>query len=409
MNPDSDIKLIGVNLCKIELLQGTQVAIQQIQQVFSEAEWAFQSNGSFTFTTAQTALPKSFFPITGTFTRSGSCINFQGEHHVGFQESSSASIDGRVELSGEAPVVEAIYTLTWQRNTRQIAHIVQTLEQTISTPQVLVEVLSSSSISNQPEEVVLPLEEDNLDIQLPAIQRRYTGCITGETETGAFAELPIQIFIDFNQESEPPIFVNLLSDPQVLTHHGGIRWNFDHSQAVESNCQISGNAQQFLLEVDSPEGNLDVGWYTLPSSSAFEAIGVVSQRVRLSVSMNGDRITGEIEGSGFYTPPSSSEIYPTTYRASLSGEQVQSRLVKRLENVLKTSPFTGSWQNDKSSWGQITLTQEGQNVTGIYTNSEQGQHGIIHGTCQENRLDFTWTNNQQQGSGFFRAIAGAKT
>jgi len=88
------------------------------------------------------------------------------------------------------------------------------------------------------------------------------------------------------------------------------------------------------------------------------------------------------------------------------GEQVQSRTVKRLENILETSPFTGSWQADVEFLRRITLTQDGQRVAGIYTNSEQGQSGIIDGTCQENRLDFTWTNNQQQGSGFLRAIAG---
>jgi len=277
-----NIKFIGAKQCKVELLQGTQVAIQQIQQVFSEAEWEFQSNGSFTFTTSQTALPKSFFPITGTFTRSGSCINFQGEHRLGFQESSSASIDGRVNLSGNSPVLQAIYTLTWQHNTRQIAHIVQTLEQGVATPKVSVEVLSSSSTSDQPEEAILTLEENNFDIQLPKVQRQYTGFIAGETETGAFTRLPIQIFIGFNQESEPPISVDLLSDPQFLTHHGGIRWNFAQSKTVKSNCQISGNAQQFLLEVYSPEGTLDVSWYTLPiPSNLEEPIGVFPERVRL--------------------------------------------------------------------------------------------------------------------------------
>lgn len=84
---------------EVQIFQGLSAALRQVQPVFELASWAFYPDGTFVFEPSQTDLPEGFFPICGTFTRSNSHIQFRGESKLGFQSSSSVSVDGLLTLT----------------------------------------------------------------------------------------------------------------------------------------------------------------------------------------------------------------------------------------------------------------------------------------------------------------------
>jgi hypothetical protein len=65
--------------------------------------------------------------------------------------------------------------------------------------------------------------------------------------------------------------------------------------------------------------------------------------------------------------------------------------------------FTGRYN---TNWGQVVLTQSGQDVTGSYTGKFSGS---ISGTVKDRTLHFSWQGNGESGRGIFALSADGRT
>ncbi|MDJ0902492.1 MAG: CHAT domain-containing protein [Xenococcus sp. MO_188.B8] len=386
------------------LLQGTQLAAIHIQNTFKSAEWKFYCNNQFIFTPSSTfKLPSELFPILGIYSKIGEIIKFQGEKIV---DKSSVSIDGTIHFNGDNFVLDAIYTLSLQSDSQQIVRVSQTLtRQSFST--VKESKLERKSILIEPQPVNnfpnIP-EINDSEVEITQI---FKILLNGQTEVGKFDSLPGFLFLTPSKDSQLPINVQLSTNPEFLINHGGIHCNFEEFETLEPNIQIEGNEHQFCIRVR--EGTPQVTWYTLPlEQSSNDPVPVIIENAVLSLKIQRDEVVGEIKGSGFYST-NSSELYPSTYEAKFTGELEKSSLVENLRTKLETLIFTGCWHTDIGTLGEIELQQEGKEVKGSYTGLRNEKGGIITGILQGNRLDFTWTEDESEGWGFFRFINSGGT
>ncbi len=76
-----------------------------------------------------------------------------------------------------------------------------------------------------------------------------------------------------------------------------------------------------------------------------------------------------------------------------------------LSRVVPNDSFAGKWD---TTWGEMTLTQTGDRVTGTYTHP--WHNGTIDGTVKDRVLRFNWTqNNRSPGTGRFTLSADGQT
>ncbi|MEO0644635.1 MAG: CHAT domain-containing protein [Cyanobacteria bacterium J06650_10] len=247
---------------------------------------------------------------------------------------------------------------------------------------------------------------DAIELELPNInaQKYYTGFITGETEYGAFSQIPIHIFVGFASSSESPTTFSLTATPQYLAQHGGIVWNHDEN----STGQILGNAEQFRVQYEFDRALPTLNWYTsADSQSSSQAVQAIAETASLNAVIDGDCITGNISARGFYSPTiGDSKTFATAYSATFSGEIVESQLAKHLRCSLEESPFSGRWQSLLTEEEAISLSCKDVKVVGTLINAQESNATSIQGTWEGSELEFSGVFDGQPIKGHLRAVAG---
>lgn len=400
---NSMLRLTAAGEPQIELLRGIQWGKEQTQRTFQGAGWTFYPDGRFVLTPTQTANSRTkLFPISGTYSKDGNTYEIQGEHRV---SSSSVSVDGTIRIHGDNIVLDVIYTISAPR---QIARISQSLAK---QPQTAV---NEPGIENNPVfSLAQPSNETRTTeaaggskIETTQNLGVFEVSLEGKTEAGSFGPVPGLLYITPGSGRERPCSVRLfMANPELLVRNGGIIWK---SERQDPNSKIQENSSQVRIEVRPSERMREIRWYTLPSdkSPSSSPVPVFIENGIFTFSIQGNRISGEIRASGLYSTNSSFN-QPSNYEAKLTGEIQKSSVAEKLLAELNASSFNGRWDTGESAFGQISLQQNAQQVSGTYTGRGGGK---IEGIVQGNRLDFTWKDNQQgQGWGFFRAIAGGGT
>ncbi|NES76672.1 MULTISPECIES: CHAT domain-containing protein [unclassified Okeania] len=411
------LELTGRDEPQIEILRGVSFGTERIQRIFQGAGWTFSDNGKFTFTPQFSQFDS---PRYGTYTKVGSNFEFQGEQAS--DDNSTISIDGTIRINQENLILDVVYTNSG--SPQQIARISQSLTKGRATQKPEPVPSSENLEETEIDEIIgdLETELEALCINDDLIEKEIEGIKTpsefkifleGKTDRGVFSSLPGTLFI---QETAPgsqsPFSISLVIEPDLYGTNGWIFLTSQEAGQETPNIQIQANNGQVRLEL-SPSKAMRQTTYTLGADESSPDLdrSVLIENAILTFSVEGNRISGEIKASGIQFPAGADEYFSdaeqSTYEAQLTGEIPTSPPVEKLKAFLASS-FNGQWDTDNSSFGEIKLQQNGQQVRGTYTG---GKGGTIVGTVQGNRLDFTWQAHQkgEKGRGFFRAVSSGGT
>ena len=397
------LNLQGSSNPTINLLRGIQEE-QSIQGIFKGANWIFYPDGKFIFTPSQINSSRvKLSPISGTYKQFEDRLEFQA-----MQQSSNlqVSLDGVIRKDGKGWLLDAIYTNSSWQDPRQIARVIQSLTSEIIKQPVIE---STTASQPQPNSYILPSE-----IKIPELESIRSSSIStfdiifeGKTESGAFSRIPGFLFITFIKDSKSPLSISLGVDPTLIgTTNGGFILNTN--EVKDPSVQIQSNSSQLQIEFKPSKKMRAINWWTLSvgKSTSSEPIPVMGESATVNLSIQGEQVTGEIYARGI-----SSDDKPSTYDARITGRIQKSLLTEteQLRNSLNISGFSGRWntssEDTKTAFGQIELQQIGQQVVGSF--SKQGNRIIEGSIATQNRIDFTWHNNQKgQEKSFFRLIGG---
>jgi CHAT domain-containing protein len=253
-------------------------------------------------------------------------------------------------------------------------------------------------------------------IQVPSSFRLS---LRGKTEAKQFGPLSGTLRILPSADgSTNPFYVLLKTDSDKV--NGSLYWSsaFTNQTGQKASSRITVNGNQVHLEVIPTQGQLltDVSWFTLVSGKLGDLterspIPTSVKQGTLTFSIQGNSISGKIvaEGTSYFNSLSNYEAEFTgqiLQETDIPTKQLQQKQLKVTEKQLDKfrTPFRGTWQVEP--FGTIQLQQQEQQVSGTYT-ARGG--GIIHGTVEGNRLDFTWKDSSGEGWGFFRALAEGST
>jgi len=433
------LELTGTQEVETENLlteRGASFGTEDIQQLFQGAGWTFYPDGRFTFTPPSQLRVNT--PISGTYVKVGNNFEFQAEQT---SEANTISVDGTIRFNEENPVLDAIHINSDYRH--QIVRISQVLAkgrsigatEPVPSPEnsagtngaeinddlmreveAFVRELEAIGIDDSTRELeAIGINDSVSEIEGIKIPNEFRISLEGKTDKGTFGPLPGTLFISQpDPESQNPLSVTLLTNLDLYGTNGWIGLISADSGQESPNIQIQANNGQVRLEFSPSEvANLTSYTYTLgpnESSPNFDRIVLIENGI-LTLTFEGEQIYGEIKASGIYFPGVDEYFsdfeQPSTYEAKLTGEIPKSPPVEKLKAALASS-FNGEWNTDNSSFGQIKLQQNGQQVSGTYTGRGGG---TIKGVAKGNRLDFTWQAHRQgeKGRGFFRAVAGGGT
>ncbi|WP_414569458.1 CHAT domain-containing protein [Nostoc sp. CCY 9925] len=375
---------------KISLLRGIQEE-QSIQEIFKDAGWIFYPDGKFIFIPSQVNSSRvKLPPISGTYTQFEDRLEFQAE-----QQSSSlrVSLDGVIRKDDEHWVLDAIYTNSSWQDPRQIARVTQQ-----SLTQLPPGTVKQPAIEKTPVSQPLPAA-----IKIPI--RIFDVTFEGKTEAGAFSRLPGFLFITLGKD-ERLSNVSFLVDPDLPITHGKFNWST--GDLPNPSIQIQGNiSSQLQIEFKPGKKMGAIAWWTLPSvrSTSTDPVPVMGEAATAMLSIQGEQVTGEVHARGI----SPYDDQPSTYEAKITGRIQKSQLTEQLRTSLNASGFNGRWntsgEEKGKEFGQIEFEMNGQQVRGTFKG--QGSGTIEGRIVSQNRLEFTWKDNQRgQGKGFLRLIGG---
>ncbi|HEY9830839.1 MAG TPA: CHAT domain-containing protein [Stenomitos sp.] len=398
----AQLNLKGSSKPDINLLRGIQEE-QSIQGIFKDAGWIFYPDGKFIFIPSQVNSPRAKLPpISGTYTQFEDRWEFQAE-----QQSSMfrVSLDGVViRKNGGDLALEAIYTNSSWQDPRQIAQVTQSLTQ--QAPGTVKQPVIEQTPVSQPQSDRQPIP-DALKKILESSQfesiRVFDVTFEGKTEAGVFSQLPGFLYVTLGKD-ERLSNVSLLVNPDLRITNGRFQWNT--GDLPNPSIQVQGNSSQIQIELKPSKKMGNIAWWTLPtvSSTSADPVIVTGETATAHLSIQGEQVTGEVHARGI-----SGDDQPSTYEAKITGRIQKSQLVEQLRTSLNASGFNGRWSTSNEDtgkvFGQIELALNGQQVSGSFKG--QGSGTIEGRVINQNRLEFTWKDNQRgQGKGFLRVIGG---
>ncbi len=410
-------QLLGTATPDITTLRGAELGEQITQAMFKDAEWLFLPDGQFVFIPLQPGVPteKRLF-VSGTYARQGERLIFQGER---LAKGDGIFLDGTIQRQGDQTSLRAIYAISANGKGQQISILSQQLSPQPSNNMRRIDVnrlVAGSKVPAQTPQQAQALPNPRYDlIEGIRVPSEFAISVQGQTEAGAFPALPGSLSLlpteGLWQEPNPtePLSVNLLTTTAGVPQ-GDVQWL--NLQKGTGTLQISNG--QLRLELKSSQLTPAVQWWTIPQGAdPQETVLVYAARATLSLTIQGDTLTGSLTASGLYNAEQRSQFnQPSTYQATITGKRIKSDLAESIRTTLGTSAFTGRWLTGEAVFGnarlgQLELRQTGQQVRGTYTGYGGGH---LEGTLQGNRLNFTWQDKQRgKGQGFFRAIAGGGT
>ncbi|NET34850.1 MAG: CHAT domain-containing protein [Cyanothece sp. SIO1E1] len=417
------------------------------ESIFRGGIWQFLADDTFIFTPSPTAnVRQDIFPISGTYLVSGNQLILQGERKSA-ELSATASVDGTLQVQGATAQLDIIYAVTAMAS-QSVVQITQTLTESSQAPapeSVMIEGISVPSVFAV-----------NMQGQVDA---QPFGPLSGNLKI-----LPLPYEGDPN-----PFFVSLSTEAQDQLGSLFWTSKAQPAPAVANNDEFYStitveNRQVHLALNPSDAIRTEISWFTADVGTLGQMlqtpIGVnQASQGTMTFSVNGNQVQGTLTvvGTNWFGQEShyqaefsgQTTIEPARkFLEQLSREQfpekgltpkLNSRFLrndfgggftsshpkpKSSSGVETTNPlppgimmqkqvqnaetaratFEGIWEIEV--FGEITLTQQGQEVTGTYTGQGGGE---LSGTVQSNRLDFAWQDARGSGWGFFRALANGQT
>lgn len=407
---NKDVIYQGNQKLTIELRQGTTLASRQIDSIFQLGLWKFNSENQLTFQ-PKTTLFDRLFPLTATYKKIGKAYRFQAEEVVEFEK---VFLDGIIQIEGKSLILDTIYSLSTPSEPLQIARIIQKLDPTslsIDKFERYRKSVINSSMESEESLTIINNEQFKLEIDTFPIIKNYRVLLAGKTDSESFRSLVAYLFVSFSLEEEIPDNIQLISKITSDLQHGTLNWNCQLlEQFLDNNCYSltktnKGNYQILNIKLNYQEKlpTTNCTWYSRPENE-LEAniIVVMGENVSVNLTIDGDRVIGDISASGYYTD----SLAPSTYQATIVGEIERSKQVEKLRQQLNSenSIFTGCWLTEIETIGQIKLEQNGNKVQGNYQPLGKVVEGKIVGIAEENFLEFQWTNGKQQGWGYLRSL-----
>jgi CHAT domain-containing protein len=337
----------------------------------------------------------------------GTSFNFRAEQVLEFEQ---VFLDGIIQIKDELLILDAIYSLSTPSEPLQIARIIQELEPTCLSVDEF-EKYSESAISSAPKSddslANIDLEQFKLEIDSFPIVKNYRVSLSGNIGTEPFNSLDGYLYVTFaSEEEEKPKSIQLISKLRSGLEHGFINWNCESLEQFFGNDwysltktnEVTSRILNINLEYRKKLPSTNFTWYSKTENSVEQKpVPVMAENIGVSFKIDGDRVTGSISASGYY----SDSLQPNTYQATIVGEIEKSQQVEELRQVLNSenSNFTGCWLSDATNIREITLQQNGDRVTGSFNKT-----GEIVGIVAGNLLEFSWTNGAEQGWGYFRSL-----
>ncbi|MGA7952840.1 MAG: hypothetical protein WCA07_04895, partial [Gloeobacterales cyanobacterium] len=394
----------GTGQPEVELLRSQELGKADTQSLFTKASWKFYSDGRFVFV-PNTSRGQTI--VVGTYVKAENTLEFQGQT---LENGSSISVDGVVKLDGEAILLDAVFSLSASLRVSQIARISQRLSlqspASSASEADLDHLIASSSIRFETPQQAQTLPDVRYEqiqgIWAPSV---FDLSVEGKTEFAAFGPLPAQLGILPTESGKPnPLQISLMTTSKVA--NGDFTWGQGLADEELGVMQVSQGQIRVEFQSDQPNYNSGLNWYTTPKgASSNQTTPVVPEKATLTLSFQGDRVTGELHASGVYSADGSYN-QTSTYEAKITGQRQRSQFAEQLRATLGASSFTGQWDSTIGNLEQLSLRQTGQQVSGTYTGFGGG---TLKGTVQGNRLDFIWQDQRGKGWGFWRAIAGGGT
>lgn len=404
-----DVIYQGVREPTIELKQGTSLTVRQVNSVFHMGMWRFESENQLIFQPI-TSLFQRIFPLTVSLIELDTVYKFRAEQILEFER---VFLDGIIQIKDELLVLDGIYSLSTPSEPLQIARIVQELEPTslsINEFEQYAEQAKSSSVGS--DKKLAPSNAEAIQLEIEAIQlvKNYSVILNGSTESDTFNDLEAILYFTFSSEGERPNHIQLTTKRILESQHGDFYW------ICEPLEQCSERDWYFVTEAESdssPVINIDLNyqesrlttnciWYSkAENDSQADVFRATGERITADLTINGDRIEGNISASGQYID---SQTH-STYQATIVGEIEKSRQVEELRHTLdsENANFTGCWLTEISTIEKIELQQYGNEVNGTYY-LDNRLSGQIRGNVEGNFLEFNWTDGEQKGWGYFRSL-----
>ena len=406
---NKDVIYQGVREPTIELKQGTSLTVRQISSVFYMGMWRVKSQNKLIFQPI-TSLFQRLFPLTATYTKLGNVYKFRVEK---IKEFDRIFFDGIIQLEDESLIFDGVYSLSTPNEPLQIARIVQKLDPT----SVLVnefdrygEQAKSSSVEADGNLATTNAKLVQLEIDSIQVVKNYSVILNGSTESDTFDDLEAILYVAFPSEGERPNHIQLTTKRILESQHGDFHW------ICEPLEQCSERDWYFVTEAEldsSPVINIDLDyresslttnciWYSkAENDSQANILRAMGERITANLTIDGDRIEGNISASGQYIDTQTH----STYQATIVGEIEKSRQVEELRQTLdsENANFTGCWLTEISTIEKIKLQQHGNEVQGTYYPDDRPS-GQIRGIVEGNFLEFSWTDGKLEGWGYFRSL-----
>lgn len=399
----------GVREPTIELKQGTSLTIRQIDSIFHLGIWRFESENHLIFQPI-TSLFQRLFPLTATYTKLGNVYKFRAEQTKEFER---VFFDGIIQIEEKSLFLDGIYSFSTPSEPLQIGRIAQKLEPTslsIDEFEEHGEQARSSSIESNENLATSNAEAIQLEFDAIQVVKNYSVILNGSTESDTFNDLEAILYVTFPSGGERPSHIQLTTKRILESQHGNFHW------ICEPLEQCSEQDWYFVTEADSdssPVINIDLDyqesrltinciWHSrTENDSQADILRATGERITADLTINGDRIEGNILASGHYIDTQTH----STYRATLVGEIEKSRQVEELRQTLdsENANFTGCWLTEISTIEKIKLQQHGNEVNGTYY-PDNRPSGQIRGNVEGNFLEFNWTDGEQKGWGYFRSL-----
>lgn len=409
---ESDIEILkGFHLVSDSVERQIRDALNLGEQhtfaIFEKASWLFSAQKRFSFIPSKRAdVRDDLYPIDGSYSSANGWLEFHAESKSPL--GASASLDGFIQADGSGFIVEAIYSDSSSMSPPVVARILQKLYRE-TEPAYIDEAAGYSSRRLIQNELALSASEstDKPAIKVPAI---YNVSISGRTEVQAFGPLAGKLLINPVEPLDPnPFLITLSTDGKCTNGWIGWKsfesfWNDPDTSRVSSLIQVEEN--QIRLDFCNTGQMPSTTWFTLPPDAVEPelSIGVRVASAMFVITVQGDKISGDIQGYGHY------DWYfefnrTSTYEARITGE-IADKFIDELRTAIDISVLNSYWHAGQDSLGLIELKSDGQRLSGSFTGEG---NGTIVGEVFGSHVDFTWASNQQRkGWGFARVIAGGE-
>ena len=369
---NEDVIHQGVREPAIELQQGTSLTVRQINSVFHMGMWRVESKDRLVFQPIS-SLFQRLFPLTATYTKSGKVYKFRAEQIFEFER---VFFDGIIQTKDESLILDGIYSLSTPSEPLQIARIVQKLDPTslsIDEFEQYGERARSSSVELDENLATTNIESLQLEIEPIPVTKNYSVILNGSTESHSFESLEAILHVTFPSEGEKPNNIQLTTKKILESQHGNFHWICkpleqcsDREWYFVTEAEAD-NSPIINIGLDYRESRLTTNciWYSkAENDSEADILRAMGERITINLTINGDRIEGNISALGQYIDTQTH----STYQATIVGEIEKSRQVEELRQTLdsENANFTGCWITQISTIGKIELQQRGDEVQGTY-------------------------------------------